>query len=472
MTVSIEPRLLTFIQDVLDTPLKRELLAFFADNQGMDTAKGLSIWLGRTPSEVQDAAEALVRAGILQRQGMDENAVYAYRPASEVVPIIDAFLHLYRSAREQLLTELKQVKKQAEEAWEQLRALQWEQSRFRLVLSSMTDGVLVLLPDGAISYINEACARLFGQRAEAIVGKRLSELETPLASALLQGISEVNQISHPAITREWFLPDGTIIHTNLMPVFGERQEFFGVVGVLTEMTRLRERERQHREMLTVLAHDIKSPLTAIQGFALSGVKGMLGELPPAVARAFKLIAEQSERVHQMVRQMIHLMVEAQGVPPIRPVRFDLRESAQSLASVYEGQCSERGLNLSVEIDSQPIWVQADRDLIERAIANLMSNAVKYNRPNGSIRVRALVKDGEAVLEVEDTGIGIPPSELSLIFRQFYRASTASGEGSGVGLTFVRQVVEAHRGRVEVNSSVGQGSLFRIVLPLAPQPASP
>ena len=124
----------------------------------------------------------------------------------------------------------------------------------------------------------------------------------------------------------------------------------------------------------------------------------------------------------------------------------------------------------MERASQPVWGHADRELMGRAIANLLSNAVKYNREGGAVWVRVWATEHDAVVEVEDTGVGIPPAELPVVFQQVYRASNALGEGSGVGLAFVRQVVEAHGGRVEVTSSVGQGSLFRVVLPLATRPS--
>jgi signal transduction histidine kinase len=154
---------------------------------------------------------------------------------------------------------------------------------------------------------------------------------------------------------------------------------------------------------------------------------------------------------------------------LRPIRFDLREALHSVAGAYEGECAGRGLTLSVEVPTQPVWVHGDRDLIERAIANLISNAVKYNREGGRVWVRVKSEGQEAVVEVEDTGIGIPPAELPLIFQHSYRASNAVGEGAGIGLAFVRQVAEAHGGRVEVTSSVGQGSQFRLFLPLANPP---
>jgi len=470
VAVSLTETLRSFIREVLDTPLKQELLAFLATNQAMDTAQGLSVWLGRPKEEVQAAAEALVQAGLLSRQGKGENAIYSYSPREEIAGLVEAFLQLYQTAKSQLMRELTETRRQAEQAWEQLRALQWEQSRFRLILSSMTDGVIVLLPDGTVSYLNESGAQLLGASTAELTGKSLRDLEKPLAKFLVQAANEVAQPPHPAITREWTLPNGSIVRANLLPIFDPQRRFVGVVCVLSDITRTRQREREQREMLSILAHDIKSPITAIRGFALSGLKGYLGELSQPANRAFQVIAEQADRIYEMVQQIVQLVAGGQGLPPLRPVRFDLRESVQKIAKAYEGECSEKNLELSVQLGEEPVWVYADQSLVERTIDNLMSNAVKYNREGGKIWVRVFRRDGEAVLEVEDTGVGIPPSELPFIFHRFYRASTAKGEGSGLGLSFVQQVVEAHGGRIEVNSSVGQGSLFRVILPLTSEPA--
>lgn len=469
MGVLMTETLRSFLYEVLNTPLKQELLAFLATNQGMDTAQGLSVWLGRPKEEIQAAAEELVQAGLLKRQGEGENAIYSYSPREEFTSLVDAFLQMYQTARSQLMQELVKARQQAEQAWEQLRALQWEQSRFRLILSSMTDGVIVLLPDGTMSYLNESGAQFLGSSPAELSGKSLKDFDNPLASFLMQAANEVSQPPYPAITREWTLPNGSVVRANLLPIFDPQKRFVGVVCVLSDITRARQREREQREMLSVLAHDIKSPITAIRGFALSGLKGYLGELPQTANRAFQIIAEQTDRIYEMVQQIVQLVVGGQGLPPLHPIRFDLRESVLRIAQAYEGECADKNLELSVQLDEQPVWVHADQNLIGRMIDNLLNNAVKYNREGGKIWVRVFRRNGEALLEVEDTGVGIPPSELPFIFHRFYRASTAKGEGSGLGLSFVQQVVEAHGGRIEVNSSVGQGSLFRVILPLTSEP---
>lgn len=470
MAASISDSFRAFLNEVLDTPLKQEVLAFFVENKGMDTAQGLSIWLGRPKEEVQAAAEALVKAGVLSRKGEGENAIYSYQPNNEINDLVDAFIRLYQTARSQLQKELYEARQKVEQAWEQLRALQWEQSKFRLVLSSMSDGVIVLLPDGTISYLNELGAKMLGETPKELIGKNLKEFQQTLARLILQASEEVAKPSHPAITREWNLPNGNVLRANFLPVFDQQRQFVGIVCVLSDITRAKQREKEQREVLSVLAHDIKSPITAIRGFALSGLKGYFGELPPHANRAFQVIAEQAERIYKMVQQIVQTVIGGQGLPPLNPVRFDLRNCAKEIAQGYEGQCVEQGLNIAVDLSDQSVWVHADKAMIERAIDNLLSNAVKYNQKGGKIWVRVYKQENEAVLEVEDTGVGIPPSELPFVFHRFYRASTAKGEGSGLGLSFVQQVVEAHGGRIEVNSSVGEGSLFRVILPLATEPS--
>lgn len=468
--MSVSETLRSFLRDVLDTPLKQELLAFLATNQAMDTAQGLSVWLGRPKEEVKAAADALAQAGLLARHGEGENAIYSYQPRDEFSGLVEAFLQLYQTARTQLEQELIKARQEMEKAWEQLRALQWEQSRFRLILSSMTDGVIVLLPDGTVSYLNEAAAQMLGGTTKELIGKPIGETKAPIADLLIQAATEVARPPYPAITREWTLPDGVVFRANLLPVFDSQKRFVGIVCLLSDVTKAKQREREQREMLSVLAHDIKSPITAIKGFALSGLKGYLGELSTPANRAFQIVAEQADRIYNMVQQIVQLVAGGQGLPPLHPIRFDLGECARKVAQAYEGECAQRGLTLTLQLDEQPVWVYADRELIERAVDNLLSNAVKYNREGGKVWVRTYKRGSEAVIEVEDTGVGIPASELPFIFHRYYRASTAKGEGSGLGLSFVQQVVEAHGGRIEVNSSVGQGSLFRLVLSLTSEPA--
>ncbi len=465
MRETADSALRVFLQQVVNTPLKAELLYFFADNSAADTARGLSVWLGRSEEEIARAADELTSAGVLRREGSAGNALYSFRPDENLIPLIHAFTQAYRSARGQVARELEEIRRHAVAASEQLRSLQWEQSRFRLVISSMTEGVVVFLPDKTISFLNQAAAKILGSPVRELTGKSPSDVQSAVSPLLSAALDEVCAPPHPGIHREWTVSDQLILRVNLVPVFEEDGVFVGVAGILTDVTHQKVAERQKGEMLTVLAHDIKSPITAIRGFAQSGVRGMLGDLPPKAQRAFEVIVQQTDRVHQMMQQMVRLMADIRGVPPLKPIRFDLRECLHALTVHFEGPCSERNLSLVLELGNSPVWIQADRELMERAFANLLSNAVKYNRDGGKVMVRLLQDEKEAVVEVEDTGVGIPGPELPFIFWQYYRASTAIGEGSGVGLSFVKQVVEAHGGRIEVNSIVGEGSVFRVVLPL-------
>jgi len=159
----------------------------------------------------------------------------------------------------------------------------------------------------------------------------------------------------------------------------------------------------------------------------------------------------------------------ESTEPIRaPERIGLRELAAEAVELVAARAAAKPVTLDVEPGAEPA-VDGDWEGLLRLLTNLLDNAIKYNHPGGSVRVRLHSADGQARLEVADSGIGIPPPHLARIFERFYRVDTGRAReegGTGLGLAIVKHVAQAHGGRVEVESVLGSGSTFRVHLPLA------
>jgi signal transduction histidine kinase len=195
-----------------------------------------------------------------------------------------------------------------------------------------------------------------------------------------------------------------------------------------------------------------------------------GQTPPepAITRILGSVARMTAFIEELLE-----LVRRQADPTVgvRPTRFDLVDLARAV--VADSVPLAHGQELSVEADG-PVVGEWDRSRLERALSNLVGNAIKYNRPEGTVRVRVAAEHGDtAIIEVIDEGIGIPDTDRARIFERFTRGANVAGRiaGSGVGLAIVRQVVEQHRGSVEVTSVEGRGSTFTIRLPLAAAPVA-
>lgn len=213
---------------------------------------------------------------------------------------------------------------------------------------------------------------------------------------------------------------------------------------------LRELDRQKAEFTSVVAHDFSSPLTSIRGYA-----ELIREEAVPIEKALDAIDRGAER-------LLHLVDELSGSAPDLDLQaLDLAELARAAVELARPAARAGDVRLEVELLSAP--VRADPARLAQVLDNLVGNAVKYS-PHGSVRVLTRPQDGKALLEIADTGVGIPAAELPRLFDRFFRASTsASFAGTGIGLSTVKAIVDAHEGSIDVESRVGTGTTFRVEL---------
>ena len=226
-----------------------------------------------------------------------------------------------------------------------------------------------------------------------------------------------------------------------------------------------ELDRLKSEFIQNFSHELRTPLALIQGYADLLEGGELGDLVSNQREAIAVISRRSRMLTKLVDDLfIILIVEEQG-PKKDPV--DLAALVQEMMVDFQVSAQRAGLTLTSEILASPAWVTGDIEHLSRVLDNLVNNALKFTPTGGSVTVRLTRDEGDLVLEVTDTGIGIPKDRLDYVFDRFYQVDgsmTRKYGGAGLGLALVKEVVEAHGGNVSVQSEYGKGSSFRVTLP--------
>jgi signal transduction histidine kinase len=234
--------------------------------------------------------------------------------------------------------------------------------------------------------------------------------------------------------------------------------------------RLMEVDRRKSDFLNTVSHELRTPLTSIKAFS----EILLEQEPGEADREFLgIIDQEADRLTRLIEDLLDLSRIEDGEAVGAMVRLPLDVVVDTCLRSCRALASQKGVHL-VRLSGGEAVVRGDRDRLAQVVTNLLSNAIKFTSPGGEVRVETTRVGGEAVIAVTDTGVGIPEADLARIFEKFQqvdRGDAGSG-GSGLGLPIVRSIVEAHRGRIAVESVPGRGSTFRVHLPEASPSAGP
>jgi len=230
---------------------------------------------------------------------------------------------------------------------------------------------------------------------------------------------------------------------------------------------LAELERGRREFMQIASHELRTPLTVIRGYASLLEEGSLGPMPPMAQRAVRTLLEKSSEMRAYVERMLLLARLEGGAAPPTMASLDLRRVVNDAVERVRPQVELKQGTLQVELAASPLTVLGDPERLGTAVDNLLQNAVKFSAGPPRIEVSGSRENGKVHLVVKDHGLGIPTEAQARLFEKFYRVDSPqlrNVAGTGIGLYLVRQVIEGHGGRVDVDSHPGEGSAFEIALP--------
>jgi signal transduction histidine kinase len=242
---------------------------------------------------------------------------------------------------------------------------------------------------------------------------------------------------------------------------------FGAYLLWRDVRREVQTAEMRSQFVSSVSHELKTPLTAIRMFAETMSLGR-SRTPEAQKEYLDTIVNESERLTRLLNNVLDFTKIEAGRKAYRLQPTDLSELIHAAARTMQYPLSQQGFSLNVKIEEGAVEVKADRDAMEQAILNLLSNAMKYSGDSRDIDLRLAAKNRQAVIQVTDHGVGIDPEEQKKIFEKFYRVRSPENDrtaGSGLGLALVDHIVRAHGGQIRVESTPGKGSSFSICLPL-------
>jgi two-component system phosphate regulon sensor histidine kinase PhoR len=345
---------------------------------------------------------------------------------------------------------------------QQLDAMSRERDNLQEILASMSEGVLVVDRDGRALMINPAFYQLFDLVGDFTGRPALEIIRHPGFARLIEDTlrkrqPQSSQIVLPSAERRTLLLASAVLSG------GER----GAVVAARDTTELTRVADMRRDFVANVSHELKTPLAAIRGYAETLRDGALDE-PPTARRFTDRILSQCRRLQELLDDLL-ILSRLEGTDAAldrEPV--DLDAVARRAVELLTPAAREKRVEIELVEEEVPA-VQGDAGNLERLLLNLLDNAIKYNRPDGRITVRLGRCGGDALLEVSDTGIGIPAEAIPRIFERFYRVDKGRAReegGTGLGLAIVKHIAQAHGGQVDVESRVGRGSTFRVRLPAA------
>lgn len=333
-----------------------------------------------------------------------------------------------------------------------------ERKKLETILTGIEDGVIVVDSDRRLILMNRKAREAFDVSDENLTGKRARD--TIQHQELVEFLRAAN-LSSPS-RMELMLKDGRVMNTQITPI-----PEIGLVVTIQDITYLKELDRIKTDFVNTISHDLRSPLTAILGYV---------EL---IERVGQVTAQQKEFIHRIqlsVHSITALINDLLDLGRIE-AGFDTQKEVVHISAIInyaiEGlrnRAASKSQELVVDLPEllQPVLGNPVR--LRQMVTHLLINAINYSGEGSKIILSGLAEAGQVILQIKDSGPGIPPADLPFIFDKFYRASNTPSDipGSGLGLAIVKSIVDDHLGRIWVDSALGQGTTFTIVLPIINQ----
>lgn len=339
-------------------------------------------------------------------------------------------------------------------------SLQNERRQLEALLNASSDATLAVTQGGAVAYMNDAARHLFSAVIPAATGRpfievvRDHDLNDLVIAAAQRGERSVRVVAYGQAQR-W-------LQATAVPIAGGGD--WAALAVFHDLTEVRRLEGMRRDFISNVSHELRTPLAGIRAAAETLQEGAIDDR--AAAREFLgHILRETDRLTQLVEELLELSRIESGAAPLHFTQINAADLVADAVRRFAQQAERAGISLSADSPGEPLSIIGDEERLERALGNLIANAIKFTPGGGRVVAKAAVQGPDVAISVSDTGIGIEPDQQARVFERFYKADRGRGDtGTGLGLAIVKHIVLAHEGSVGVESNPGRGSTFTMRLP--------
>jgi PAS domain S-box-containing protein len=351
-----------------------------------------------------------------------------------------------------------------------------EKRRMDAILRHSADGIMILNPGLLVESINLAMARMTGWSVEDASGAHHDELVQWVKREPGPDLAQAAASGWPLRETSMLYVEGDLHHASgsahsvgitYAPLFDEDGKLRNIIANVRDITKFREAEEAKTTFISMISHELKTPVSVIKGYASTLNRGDAKWDQNILSRGLTIIEEETDKLTELIDNLLDVSRLQMGTFKLDSGPVNLQKLVESAAEKFQAQTSRHKILL--DLPEEPVILHGDSRRLGQVLNNLLSNAIKYSPRGGTIGVRGYIAGDMVQIDVSDEGIGLSPEQKNLIFDRFYRvdnALTRETQGAGLGLYIVRSIVEAHGGRVWVESEPGRGTTFSVVIPLS------
>lgn len=347
-------------------------------------------------------------------------------------------------------------------------SLMAQKQRVQTIVDSSPDGLVMIEPGGRVSFMNPAARAMLSARELPLPPFNIREVRQKAAQRLRDCLADL-EVGGPARELEIAGPPRRILQYRGVAIAGEEGQHPGLLLHFHDITRERQIDEMKTDFISLVSHELRTPLTSILGFSSYLLTGKLGPISETQERALDSIHRQSKRLSAIISDFLDVSRIESGRIEMRKDPVSIDAVARRVAADLLPQAAEKGIQVQVNTggNGDPVMALGDEARVAQVFTNLMGNALKFTEQEGRVDVDVARMNGEVVCKVRDTGCGIPKDELERVFDRFYQVEkvvTRKSGGTGLGLAIVKNIIEAHGGRVWIDSEPGQGTEVTFTLP--------
>lgn len=338
-----------------------------------------------------------------------------------------------------------------------------EKEKMETILTYMTDGVIAVSMDGAILHANPAAFKLFRLTQDDVEGKNFDDITDIL------GLSFKHEdLFTESKEKNDFLNIGdSTIRYSVVPFKNEAAETAGAIIVLQDVTEQENLDRMRKEFVANVSHELRTPLTTIKSYTETLLDGALEDRNMTL-KFLNVIDSESDRMTRLVKDLLMLSRLDYDKAQWNMKEIDLTKILTDCVYKMDISAKQKNQSITLEISDDIPQTIGDKDRIEQVIINVISNSIKYTQEKGKIDVSMWKEEEYICIKVKDNGIGIPKKDMNRLFERFYRVDKARSRmlgGTGLGLSIAKQIIEAHKGKIVLDSIYGEGTWVTIMLPI-------